>query len=81
VCAWISIASHIPSLLSDQAEQIDYLNKVFKYLSPLLIHSNFHIRTFACSTMIKLLEYIERHNLQNETSYDAYQFFKRNDEK
>ncbi|CAF1052840.1 unnamed protein product [Rotaria sp. Silwood1] len=81
VCAWLSIASHIPNLLLNQIEQIEYINKIFEYISPLIIHSNFHIRTFACTTMIKLLEYIERHHLENEIPYEAYRYFKRNDEK
>ncbi|UJR37543.1 hypothetical protein I4U23_030245 [Adineta vaga] len=81
VCAWISIASHVANILTDKIEQIDYINKIFGYISPLLIHSNFHIRTFTCSTMIKLLEFIERHHLQNETPYEAYRWFKQTDEK
>jgi hypothetical protein len=71
----------VTSLLSDRIEQIEFINKIFGYISQLLIHSNFHIRTFACSTMIKLLEYIERHQLENETPYEAYRCFKQNDEK
>ncbi|CAF4140691.1 unnamed protein product, partial [Adineta steineri] len=81
VCAWISISSHMTNLLTDRMDQIEYINKIFGYISPLLIHSNFHIRTFACSTMVKLLEFIESHNLENETPYEAYRCFKQNDEK
>ncbi|CAF0979391.1 unnamed protein product [Rotaria sordida] len=81
VCAWLSIASHIPTLLLNRIEQIEYINKIFEYISPLLMHSNFHIRTFACSTMVKLLEYTEHHHLENETPYEAYRYFKRSEEK
>lgn len=31
--------------------------------------------------MLKLLEYIERHHLENETPYEAYKCFKRDDDK
>ncbi|CAF2861797.1 unnamed protein product [Rotaria sp. Silwood2] len=81
ICAWLSIASHIPNLLLNQIEQIEYINKIFEYISPLLMHSNFHIRTFACSTMVKILEYTERHHLENETPYEVYRYFRRNDER
>ena len=61
--------------------QIEYINRIIEYISPLLINSNFHIRTFACSTMIKIIQTIERNHLEKETPYEAYRWFKKNDEK